>query len=52
MKKRMMRLLCLIGLHKWEGDCDNVMGEVNGCITLGWWQCKRCAHSKLKFILR
>lgn len=50
-KKKFGRLLCRIGLHDWKSDCDNVDGTLEGkTVVLIWWQCERCAETKLKFI--
>ena len=51
--KRLVRgMACKCGIHEWESDGDNIEGNLNGTITLVWWVCKHCAHSKLKCILR
>ena len=43
-------LKCLVGLHEWTDYASNVDGDMS-FITLVWWQCDRCAESKLKCIL-
>lgn len=46
-------LACKIGMHRWRSDSDYFVGIAKMKeITLVWWQCERCAHSKLKCILR
>ena len=43
------RLLCAVGRHDWRSDGGNVESDT-GTITLIWWQCARCAESKLRYI--
>ena len=43
------RLKCLCGLHQWKGYGANVEGDAT-LVTLVWWECQRCAASKLKCI--
>lgn len=49
-RKKLKRLLCLVGIHDLEGKLTNVRVECDKSLTLGWHECKRCTHSKIAFV--
>ncbi len=51
LRKFLLAMCCRVGLHDWEGKCANTTEQQGKTITLGWWECRRCAESKLKLIL-
>jgi hypothetical protein len=50
---RVNKIRCSIGFHDWRSDSDIIPSTIGkGDICLVWWVCDRCAHSKVKCILR
>lgn len=51
MKKFFENLICRCGLHDWRSH-DAIVRDENTekQFVMIWWQCERCAKSKLKFI--
>jgi hypothetical protein len=45
------RSRCRIGAHYWHGKSKNVEAHDGELITLIWWECPECGHSKLMCIL-
>jgi len=45
------KILCWFGFHEWESYGGTVELDT-GPMTIIWWQCKKCAESKIKCIVR
>jgi hypothetical protein len=51
MKKRIQKILCWFGFHKWHSDCANFDCTASGdTVAVIWWECPECGANKLKFI--
>lgn len=50
-KRLFRRFRCRIGAHYWNGKGKNVKAEDGELVTLIWWECRECGHSKLMCIL-